>query len=881
VEPALGLRTTEARRRLARDGPNRLEEIGGAGPAALLGRQFRNPLTALLAGAASVALLVGEPADAVAILFIVLLNGAFGFLQEWKAERELDALRRILTPECTVRRDGATLRVHSTQVVVGDIVALEEGDRVPADLRLLEGVGASADEAVLTGESATAAKAVASVDSKASLASRSSMLWMGTALSSGRAVGVVVATGMRTEFGRVATLSQGIVAEPTPLQRRLVVFSRQLGIGSVFIAVAVAGTGWLAGRPLWPMLLTGVSLAVAVVPEGLPAVVTLTLAIGVRRLVRRGVLLRRLAAAEAIGGATVICTDKTGTLTANQMTVRVLWLNTGEVAVSGAGYAPEGTLTRAGGPVDPAEHPDMVALLSSAAAASRAEVQLRGDEWLVLGDPTEGALVTAARKAGIAAAGDPVAEIPFSSDRRRMTIVTGADKGALIAHCKGAPSVVLERCARLVSGGEELEIDTLMRQSLTVEHERLAAAGYRVLAVARRTLPAAVDPAGDAVEQEMSLLGFVGLIDPPRPEVRSAVASALMAGIRLHLVTGDAAGTAAAVAREIGLPLSGSFTGPQIDDLSDGALVEATARGAVLFARATPEHKLRIVRLLQASREVVGMTGDGVNDAPALKQADIGIAMGVRGTDVARGAADLVISDDNFASIIAAVREGRRQFDSIRRFVAYLLSSNGGEVLALLVNVMTGAPLILLPVQILWMNLVTDGATALALGLEPAAVDTMRRPPRSPQEQVLDRNALRQIWVYGLYIGTVTLVAFAWWRSDPASVASAQTAAFTVIILAEIFNVLNFRSGRLLDGASWRASPTVPAAIIVSLGLHVAAVHFAWLQRLLGTVPLSASDWCWALLLAVPIVLLRRLGSAAIDTVDDEPRRDAFRQPAA
>lgn len=852
VDPATGLSSAEVAARLGTHGPNRLEEVGRPGPASIFLRQLASPLVALLGVAAALALLVGERADAFAIVTIVLLNALFGFVQEWKAERELEALRRILSPECSVRRDGRSRKIEAVELVPGDVVLLGEGDRVPADLRIVEAVEPRADESILTGESMPVTKQTDPVPAGESLAGRSSMLWMGTSLGSGRASGIVVATGMATEFGRVAELSGEIGEEATPLQRRLAGVGRQLGLASIAVAAGVALAGWAVGRPAWEMLLTAVSLAVAVVPEGLPAVVTLTLALGVRQLVRRKVLLRRLAAAEAIGAATVLCTDKTGTLTENRMSLRRIRL-------------PRETLSAPFG-----GHRDEALPLLTSALVACGVVDGSEDAVAERGlDPTEAAIVAAAVAAGVEVGAEILREVPFTSQRRRMTVVTRGPDG-VTAHCKGAPEVVLERSSTVAEGEDEVPLDEERRERMAAAYADLAGEGLRVLAIARRGFADGAPEQAEELERDLCLLGFVGLQDPPRPEVPEAVATAMAAGIRLHMVTGDGPGTAAAIAREVGMEVSSSVGEGKIEALDDEQLGERLAEGSVVFSRATPEDKLRIVRLLRARGEIVGMTGDGVNDAPALKQADIGIAMGIRGTDVARAASDLVVTDDNFASIVAAVHEGRRQFDNIRQFIGYLLSSNAGEVVALLINVLTGGPLILLPVQILWMNLLTDGVTALALGSEPAGADVMRRPPHPPAGAMLDRATGSAVLRYGLYIGVATFVAFRLWLGDPATASRAQTMAFTVIILAEIFNVLNFRSSRILDSSGWRANPAMIAALVGTLALHVLSIHAGALQLLLDTVPLTAADWGWAVLLAAPVVLLPRSRPAARSVVRGE-----------
>ena len=857
-----GLDARQHAERLARHGPNRLETRRRESWHQVLARQFADVLIAILLVAAAIAFAIGETGDAVTILAIVVLNGLLGFVQEWKAEKALEALARMLAPRCQVVRAGQVREIAAVELVPGDIVLLEIGDRVPADLRLLEAVNLKADESALTGESLSVHKETAPVPGDTPLAGRRSMAWMGTSITNGRGRGVVVATGMETEFGRIARLTRSIGAEPTPLQRRLAVLGRQLGLMSVAISVLVAVAGWLTGKPLVEMFLTGVSLAVAVVPEGLPAVVTITLALGVRAMVRRRALLRRLQAAEALGAATVICTDKTGTLTCNEMTVRRIWLPAGELEVTGTGYDPAGHFEQGGEKIDYHHRPDLLALLQTGLVCNHATIHKDRSGWHPRGEPTEAALVVAAYKAWLTppAEAEALTEFSFNSTRKRMTVIRNED-GKRVAHVKGAPEVILEHCTRILEDGEERPLTDEDRERFQAAYHEMAENGLRTLALARRTLPGDLPLDEAAVERELTLLGMVGIIDPPRPEVPAAVRTAREAGIRVIMITGDAAPTALAIARRIGLRATRAVTGRELNELEDDALL-ALLDGEVLFARTTPEHKLRIVTLLQRLDQVVAMTGDGVNDAPALKKADIGIAMGLRGTDVAKGAADMVLTDDNFASIIGAVEEGRRQYDNIQKFVRYLLSSNTGEVIAIFVNILLGGPLILLPVQILWMNLVTDGMTAVALGLEPAEKGVMKRPPRAAREPVLDRTGMLLILALGGYIGSASLWLFHHYLATGAENAGAlaQTVAFTAIIVLEKMNVFNFRSLRApLSVVGVFSNPWVLGAWAFTIGLQLCAVYLPVLQQALHTVPMGWSDWGLVLVVSLPIFLVTEL----------------------
>jgi Ca2+-transporting ATPase len=869
TDPRRGLGAAEAARRLAAHGPNEPGVKQRVRWHQVLARQFGDALSVLLLVAALISVLVGERVDALAILAIVGANGVLGFAQEWRAERALAALARMLSPGCTVLRDGVARLIEASQLVPGDVVLLDAGDRVPADLRLCEAHELETDESALTGESVPVRKGAEPVAPGTALAERASIAWSGTSVTSGNGRGLVIATGRSTEFGRIAALTEQVERERTPLQRALAQFGRRLAALGLGVALAIAVCGALRGHDPLLMFMTGVSLAVAVVPEGLPAVVTLTLALGVRALVRRRALLRRLAAAETLGAATVICTDKTGTLTQNEMTAQRVWLAAGEIELGGVGYEPLGELRSADRRIEPGSRPDLQAALETALRCSRARVYCEDGRWLRAGDPTEAALVVAAQKAGL----DPDAgvsvelELPFSSARRRMAVVVRGSDGAVV-HVKGALETLLERCTRILDGACERPLDASARARVLAAHAGLASRGLRCLALARRALSDPTPGAAEDLERELVLLGVVGMLDPPRPEVPPAVARAQGAGLRVIMITGDAPDTARAIAAQIGLGQPQVVVGTELAALADEELA-ARLRAPLVLARAEPEHKLRVVELLQRDGEVVAMTGDGVNDAPALRRADIGVAMGVRGTDVAKGASDLVLLDDCFASIVAAIEEGRRQYDNIAKFVRYLLTSNAGEVAAILICVLLGAPLVLLPVQILWINLLTDGATALALGLEKAEPGVMSRPPRPPREPLLGRRAALGVAVIGLYIGSVTAALFlASSPHLPGELERARTLAFAGIVLIEKANAFGFRA---LYAPLWRlpffSNPALLLAVAAMLALQVAAVELAPLQRLLHTVPLAPRDWLLLVALALPVIALgecvRRLGAGA------------------
>jgi len=858
-----GLSREEAARRLERVGPNVLVATGVAKWPAVLGRQFVDVMIFILFLAAAVALALGEWIDALAIFIILILNGILGFIQEWKAEQAIQALQRMLEPRCNVVRGAEEQTIDASNLVPGDVVVLETGDRVPADLRLVRTTALKIDESTLTGESESVDKGVEALAADTPLAERASVAWMGTAVTNGRAIGVVTATGMDTEFGRIAAITQSVGREVTPLQRQLGALGKQLGMVAVGISCVVAVAGWLLGKPLLEMFLVGISLAVAVVPEGLPAVVTITLALGVRAMIKRRALLRRLHASETLGTVTVICTDKTGTLTQNQMTVQRAWLLSGEVEATGIGYDPAGHFEQNGVKIDANRNPDLLALLGTGYYCNHARL-IRGEAgWTIIGEPTEAALVVAAYKARLNLA-EPVPmamELSFNSARKRMTVIDRRGSAAFTAHVKGAPEVILERCTRVLVNGVERPLGEQDRERAHQAVQDYAERGLRTLAFAQRQFDEL--PGEERVERELTFLGVVGILDPPHLEVPEAVKLAGLAGIRVIMITGDNPRTAQSIARQVGMKVGTALTGQEIDAMDDPALAQAL-EGEVLFARTTPEHKMRIVKLLQQKGEVVGMTGDGVNDAPALKQAEIGIAMGVRGTDVAKGASDMILTDDNFASIINAVEEGRREYDNIQKFVRYLLSSNMGEVVAIFINILLGGPLILLPVQILWMNLVTDGVTAVALGMEPAEEGIMRRAPRGAREPILDRRGLVMILTLGSYIGLATLWLFHHYlEASGGDLVLAQTAAFTGIILLEKMNVFNFRTlYSPLAKVGLFSNPWVLAAWAGNIVLQICAVYIPFMQNALHTTALGLADWGLLFAIALPIFLVTELYKA-------------------
>ena len=836
-----GLSAAEAARRRAEYGENALREQPPEVWWWKLLRQFRELVIWILMAAAVIAAALGDWADTAAITAIVLVNAIIGFLQEERAFRALAALQRMSGPLARVVRDGDPRQVPAREVVPGDRIELEAGDAVPADARLIEAFGLRVQEAALTGESEPVEKAPAGpLAAGTPLGDRRSIVHAGTVVAAGRAAAIVVATGMTTEIGRIARLLERAEPETTPLQRRLAGLGRFL-IGVCLAVVAVIFTLELArGGGVTDVLLRAVSLAVAAVPEGLPAVVTVVLAIGLQRMVARNALVRRLPSVETLGSVTVICTDKTGTLTRNEMTVREIMTASGRYEVTGGGYVPRGEFFAAAAGsgrqlVMPETQPELWRLLVIGGRCGNASVQPESDGgWRAVGDPTEAALVVAAVKGGadVRDAAEPVIyELPFDSDRKRMSIVVQRPHGGRVLETKGATEAVLPRCTAELRAGAIVPLTTARRRAILAAASGMADRALRVLSLACRELPAdePLDGTPDDRERHLVHVGLAGMIDPPREEARAAVATCRSAGIRPVMITGDHPATALAIGREIGLATGTgrAVTGAELDALSDDDLAAAVDTISV-YARVTAEHKLRVVKAWQRRGEVVAMTGDGVNDAPAVKAADIGIAMGLTGTEVTKEAADMVLTDDNFASIVTAVEEGRGIYDNVQKFIHYLLSCNAGEVLLMLVSALAGWPAPLAAIQILWLNLVTDGLPALALGLEPPERDIMERPPRPPQEPVITWRRGLVILAHGGLVAAVTLAAF-WltWRGspEPEAVERAQATTFCVAAFAQLFFAIGCRSDRFTAcGVGFFRNPALLAAVAISALLQVAVV---------------------------------------------------------
>ncbi|MEX2123767.1 MAG: cation-translocating P-type ATPase [Woeseia sp.] len=904
-----GLDPDEVRVRLERYGANELTAEKPLPAWRKFLAQFQEVLVILLlvATVISAALWLYEretalPYEAIAILAVVLLNAIMGYVQQARAEQAVAALREMSAAHANVIRGGARQSIEASALVPGDIVLIEEGDTIPADARLIHSTALQTAEAALTGESLPVSKQVEPIAEEAGIGDQRNMVFSGTAATYGRGKAVVTATGMQTQMGRIAGMLKEAPPETTPLQDELARVGKLLGIIVVIIALVMIATILLVEdvrgySAFFDVFIFGVALAVAAVPEGLPAVVTAVLALGVQRMAKRNAIVRHLAAVETLGSASVIASDKTGTLTKNEMTVRAILTASGRVNLGGTGYAPQGDVRqwRPGrddgtqGEIDQALRFELERALTVGGLANNAVLQEQDGRWSVQGDPTEGALIVAAQKAGLDASTldarfERVGEVPFSSERKLMsTIHADAEQGErLLAFTKGAPDVLLAHCSHELVGEAPRTLDDARRTQILQVNEALAAEALRTLGVAFRSLPANAPEAGEPderLEHDLVFAGLIGMIDPPRAESAEAGARARAAGIRTLMITGDHPVTASVIAAELGIADDAhAVTGVELEKMSDEEL-GATVRDVSVYARVNPDHKLRIVKALQQNGAIVAMTGDGVNDAPALKTADIGVAMGITGTDVSKEAADIVLADDNFASIVAAVEEGRAIFSNIRKFLRYLLSSNIGEVMTMFFGVALadviglslveseGFVLPLLATQILWINLVTDGAPALALGVDPADAGIMSRPPRPRSEGVITRG----MWWGILYVGAImaagTLLVLdaslpGGLIEGPGDIRYAQTMAFTTLVFFSLFTVFNARSDEHSAFVGIASNHWLWGAVLLSLALQVAVVHVPFLQQAFSTVALDAGDWLRCAAMGSSVLWLRELSKA-------------------
>ena len=862
-----GLSAVEAAKRLADNGANELTEGKRISPLHIFLGQFRSLIIWILIAAGIVSGLLGEVVDSIAILAIVVLNAVIGFYQEFNAEKSIAALKTMTAPQAKVRRDGQVTSIPAAGIVAGDILALEAGDLVAADARLMEAASLKCIESALTGESDAVEKQPANLEpGDIPLGDRTNMVFAGTGVAAGTGLAVVVATGMNTELGRIAGLLEAAETEEgkegTPLQQKLNSFGRVLVWATLGIVALLFTLGLLRGTKPFEMFMTSVSLAVAAVPEGLPAVVTVALALGVVRMSRRRALVRKLPAVETLGSTSVICTDKTGTLTVGEMTARALFVAGQSYEITGEGYGPDGEVRFEGKRAETPHAAPLLELATVLLGCNNAHLVQEDGIWKTVGDPTEGALLAAGGKAG----GDRERiekelpkhhEIPFDSDRKLSSVIRRKPDGKLRAFINGAPDVLLHRCTQLYTNDGARRMTDEERQAITAQNAAMAGQALRVLGSAWRDLDNAppADLSADAVEHDLVFVGLTGMYDPPRQEAKEAVAKCRAAGIRVVMITGDHPHTAAAIAREIGIADEDdlALSGAELDKLSDEALQERAPRVAV-YARVTAEHKLRIVRAWKANDAVVAMTGDGVNDAPAIKGADIGIAMGRSGTEVTKQASDMIITDDNFTSIVAAVEEGRGIYDNIRKTLQYLLAGNTGELLLMTACVIIGLPMPLLPIHLLWINLVTDGLPALCLATDPIDPDVMKRRPRHRSERITDRSFLCTMSLTGFLTAGVALAVYLYGLKTE-TVEMARTHAFSVLVFAELLRSFGCRSE---TKPVWRISllTNISLAIVVALsfGLQVWSHHNETLGRFLKTSAMPLSDCL--LLLAVGTIPL-------------------------
>ncbi|AMA72602.1 MULTISPECIES: calcium-translocating P-type ATPase, SERCA-type [Aneurinibacillus] len=865
-----GLTEEEAQLRLRTIGPNVLAEKQKISPLMMFLGQFKDFMVLVLLVATLISGFLGEYVDAITIIAIVIINGILGFIQEYRAERSLSALKELTAPMAYCVRDGQLVHIPAKQLVPGDIIYLEGGDRIPADVRFLSANGLHVEESTLTGESVPVMKKSTVLPHEAiPLGDQINMGFMGTMVTAGTGYAVVLTTGMMTEMGKIAHLLQTTETLQTPLQAKLEQLGKILIAVALTLTALVVAAGIFHGQKAYEMFLAGVSLAVAAIPEGLPAIVTVALALGVQRMIRRRAIVRKLPSVETLGSASVICSDKTGTLTQNKMTVTHVWLENSIIGVTGTGYEPEGKFFTGNQQVRAQAHGTLYKLLQLGVLCNNAHLEHQQEErkglfrkteeqWVVNGDPTEGALLVAAGKADITRAKmeetwTRVREFPFDSTRKMMSVIVQDRYNKRMLVAKGAPDVLLSRCTHVLWKGHPTPLTPTMRRHIISANETLARQALRVLAIAYRDLRAGETPGNEQMaERGLVLVGLVGMIDPPRPEAKAAIRRCRQAGIKTVMITGDHQTTAEAIADQLSILPPGGLTlnGQDLYNMSDSEF-ESIVDNVYVYARVSPEHKLRIVKALQKRGHVVAMTGDGVNDAPAIKAADIGIAMGITGTDVTKEAASLVLADDNFATIEAAIEEGRTIYDNIRKFIRYLLASNVGEIMVMFFAMLAGLPLPLVPIQILWVNLVTDGLPALALGVDQPEEATMKRPPRSRHENVFARGLAWKIVSRGLLIGLVTLTAF-WiaYEAYPGELTRAQTIAFATLVMAQLIHVFDCRSEISIFSRNPLQNKYLVLAVLSSVLLVLPVIYLPVLQPIFGTVALTAYEWLFIVLLA-------------------------------
>ncbi|MGB9740193.1 MAG: cation-translocating P-type ATPase [Candidatus Bathyarchaeia archaeon] len=873
-----GLSQEEVQKRLQEYGPNELKKEKGISPIRLFLEQFADILIIILLIATGLSIYLGEITDAIVIIAIVLACAILGFVEEYRSEKALEALKKMTAPTAMVLRDGKEVKVQASEIVPGDIILLYTGDKVPADARLIEAINLKMDEAPLTGESTPVNKTVDPLPEETGIPERRNIVFTGTAVVYGRGKAVVTSTGMNTEFGKIAKMVQVTEEEETPLEKRMASVGKWIGILCIAVCLTVAAIGIVEGRNPLDMILWGVSLAVAAVPEALPAIVTGALAVGMYRMAKVNTIVRRLPAVETLGCTSVICADKTGTMTKGEMTVQRIYVNDQTIKVSGVGYEPQGEFLFEDKKLDPAQEEELVALLkvSTLCNDAKLEKETESGRWIIKGDPTEGALVVAAAKAGLwkeelEKETPRIGEVPFSSERKRMTTVHLASKKKM-AFMKGAPEIVLERCTKILSKGKVRKITAEDKEKILTVNEAMAMQALRNLGFAYRELPESATNFDEKIENDMTFVGIMGMIDPPREEVKDAISLCRNAGIKVVMVTGDHKLTAVAVAKELNLigeneAPSQVLTGQELDKINDEQLTQMV-ENIVIYARVSPEHKMRIVKAWKAKGYVVAMTGDGVNDAPALKMADIGVAMGITGTEVTKEASDMVLTDDNFASIVKAVKEGREIYDNIKKYLTYLLRCNIMEILVMFI-VMISVPYLagsayqpggdpklsptvaLTAIQLLWVNLTTDGLPALALGIDPGDPDLMERKPRDPNESVFTRDVKLYLMLVPIMMTALLLTGYFMCQPwlDEYHLLEARTQLLTAMILMELANAISARSLRYtVFKVGIFKNKFLWVAILSSLGLQLMVLYTPFLQDLFDVHAPEPIDWAIAIL---------------------------------
>lgn len=862
----VGLSERDANQKLEKYGPNTLTEKKKISAFKILFDQFKDFMVLILIACTLISAFMGELTEAITIIAIVMLNCILGFVQEYRTERTMEALRELAAPVARVIRDGKLVEIPAEIIVPGDLIVLEAGDRVPADAILVEANGLLVDESLLTGESVPVEKSLNPEYSKSdNIGDRLNHLFMGTIVTSGRAKALVNATGMATEMGKIADMIQNIEDEETPLQKRLEHLGKFIVYGCLVICAIVSLTGIIRGEKIFTMLLSGISLAVAAVPEGLPAIVTIALALGVQRMLKRNSFVKKLPAVETLGCASVICSDKTGTLTENKMTVRKIYTGGKLIDINGGSLSSEGEFSISGKVIDPLNLESLKlsiqisslcnnAVMTKATKSSNAVDKMKSilskqDKWELSGEATEAALLVAGAKAGLTqeqlnSTYNRIGEIPFDSDRKCMSVICESKKGETFVFTKGAPDIIIEKCTKLYSSTGVRELSKEDKRLILKKNDELAKDALRVLGVAYKKLNSKKYD-NRHVEEELIFVGLIGMIDPPRKEAVNAVRKCRFAGIKPVMITGDHKITAGAIARELDIITEGEkvVTGAELEAMDDAKL-QSIVNDVSVYARVSPKHKLRIVKALKKQGHIVAMTGDGVNDAPAIKEADIGVAMGITGTDVTKEAASMVLLDDNFATIVAAIEEGRIIYDNIRKFIRYMLSCNIGEVLTMFLGMLIGLPLPLLPIQILWVNLVTDGLPAIALSLDPAEKDIMMRPPRGAKENIFSNGLLNLILFRGALVGLSTLAVFISILYFTGNVTTARTGAFVTLVLTQLIHVFECKSERknIFEINLFNNIPLV-LAVICSLIMIIGVVYIPVFQGVFKTVSLSYYDW--------------------------------------